>query len=84
MYPPTITLEEVPNPELTDMTLRFWWSVALSLPVFLLAMSEMVPGQPIQEHALARFSSPGFNLRWQRQLYCGVAGHFFSAVGPLS
>ena len=48
LEPRTVTLEEVPNPELTDMTLRFWWSVALSLPVFLLAMSEMIPGQPVQ------------------------------------
>ena len=52
LEPRTVTLEEAPNPELTDMTRRFWWSAALSLPVFLLAMSEMIPGQPVQ-HALA-------------------------------
>ena len=48
LEPRTVTLEEPPNPELTDMTRRFWWSVALSLPVLLLAMSEMIPGQPVQ------------------------------------
>ncbi len=47
--PRTVTLEEAPNPELTDMTRRFWWSVALTLPVFLLVMSEMIPGQPVQQ-----------------------------------
>jgi Cu+-exporting ATPase len=52
LEPRTVTLEEAPNHELTDMTRRFWWSAALSLPVFLLAMSEMIPGQPVQ-HALA-------------------------------
>lgn len=52
LEPRTVTLEETANPELTDMTRRFWWSAALSLPVFLLAMSEMIPGQPVQ-HALS-------------------------------
>jgi Cu+-exporting ATPase len=32
------TLEEGPNPELIDMTRRFWVSAALSLPLLLLAM----------------------------------------------
>ncbi len=52
LEPRTITLAEAPNPELTDMTRRFWGSVALALPVLLLAMSDMIPGQPVQ-HALS-------------------------------
>jgi Cu+-exporting ATPase len=32
------------NPELRDMQRRFWVSAALSLPLLLFAMSEMVPG----------------------------------------
>ncbi|HKC51803.1 MAG TPA: heavy metal translocating P-type ATPase, partial [Myxococcota bacterium] len=32
------------NPELDDMTRRFWVSLALTLPVFGLAMAEMLPG----------------------------------------
>ncbi|MBL8202732.1 MAG: heavy metal translocating P-type ATPase [Blastocatellia bacterium] len=52
LEPRTVMLEEQPNAELTDMTRRFWWSVALSLPVLILAMSEMIPGQPVQ-HALS-------------------------------
>jgi Cu+-exporting ATPase len=31
------------------MTRRFWVSVALTAPVFFLAMSEMIPGRPIQQ-----------------------------------
>ena len=48
LEPRTVTLEDAPNPELVDMTLRFWISAALSLPLFILAMSDMLPGQPLQ------------------------------------
>ena len=51
LEPRVVTLEETDNPELTDMTRRFWICVALTIPVFVLAMSEMIPGQPVQ-HAL--------------------------------
>ncbi|MBI3760014.1 MAG: heavy metal translocating P-type ATPase, partial [Deltaproteobacteria bacterium] len=43
--------DDAPNPELTDMTRRFWVSAALSLPLLALSMSEMIPGMPLQ-HAL--------------------------------
>jgi len=52
LEPRTVTVFEEENPELRDMTRRFWVSSVLALPVFLLGMSEMVPGQPIQ-HALS-------------------------------
>src|SRR5262249_17416936 len=45
LEPRTVTVEEGPNPELVDMTRRFWVGVALGLPVFLLAMSGMLPGR---------------------------------------
>src|SRR5215475_2895637 len=51
LEPRVVTLEEEENPELKDMKRRFWVSVALTAPVLFLAMSEMIPGQPIQ-HAL--------------------------------
>ena len=35
------------SPELADMTRRFWVSVALALPLILIAMSDMIPGNPI-------------------------------------
>ena len=43
-----------PNPELVDMTRRFWISAALSLPLFILAMSDMLPGQPLQHFVSPR------------------------------
>lgn len=52
LEPRTVTVAEEVNPELTDMTRRFWVSFGLTLPVLLLAMSEMLPGRPVQ-HALS-------------------------------
>ncbi len=49
LEPREITLEEEDNPELTDMTRRFWIGLVLAFPVFILAMSEMIPGQPVQQ-----------------------------------
>ena len=48
LEPRTVTLEEEANPELVDMTRRFWAGVVLSAPIFFLAMSDMIPGQPVQ------------------------------------
>jgi Cu+-exporting ATPase len=42
LEPVTVTLEDEENPELVDMTRRFWISAAVSVPVLLLAMGEMV------------------------------------------
>jgi Cu+-exporting ATPase len=41
--------EEGESPELRDMTRRFRVSLVLTLPVFALAMSEMVPGLKVEE-----------------------------------
>jgi Cu+-exporting ATPase len=42
---------EAENPELADMTRRFWISLVPTVPLFAVAMSEMLPGDPVQ-HAL--------------------------------
>lgn len=47
LEPRQITSEEV-NPELSDMTRRFWISVALSAPLLALMVSELMPGMPLQ------------------------------------
>jgi Cu+-exporting ATPase len=44
LEPVEMTAEEPENDELVDMTRRFRVSLALTVPVFLLAMSEMLPG----------------------------------------
>jgi Cu+-exporting ATPase len=48
LEPRTVAAEES-NPELDDMTRRFWIAAALSLPLFLAGMSDLVPGQPLQQ-----------------------------------
>jgi Cu+-exporting ATPase len=51
LEPRTVTLEEEVNPELVNMRRRFWVGVVLSVPIALLAMSDMIPGQPVQSIA---------------------------------
>lgn len=50
LEPRTVTLDDK-NPELEDMTRRFWVSLAFAVPVFLLGMLEMIPSGNLQ-HAL--------------------------------
>jgi Cu+-exporting ATPase len=44
LEPETITLDEKPDPELVNMTRRFWIALALAAPLFVLGMTEMVLG----------------------------------------
>jgi Cu+-exporting ATPase len=57
LEPTAPAVEEQENPELANMTRRFWGSLVLTLPIFSIAMSEMIPGQPLQRavpiHTLA-------------------------------
>ena len=48
LEPRTITIDEEENPELVDMRRRFWVSVVLSLPVFLIGMNDVLPGRPLE------------------------------------
>ncbi len=46
LEPREVTGDEV-NPELVDMTRRFWVSVALTLPILAFMVSEMIPSHPL-------------------------------------
>ncbi len=46
LEPMTASLEEGPNPELADMTRRFLACLALTAPLLVAAMAEMIPGRP--------------------------------------
>jgi Cu+-exporting ATPase len=50
LEPRTVSVEETPNVELIDMTRRFWIGLLLGLPVFLLGMADMLPGQPLHHY----------------------------------
>ncbi|MFL6373955.1 MAG: heavy metal translocating P-type ATPase [Pyrinomonadaceae bacterium] len=43
LEPKEIMLDDTPDPEYLDMRRRFWISAVLTLPVFVIAMSEMLP-----------------------------------------
>src|SRR5262245_42568895 len=43
LEPETVALEDEKNPELDDMTRRFWIACGLSIPVLILGMMEMLP-----------------------------------------
>ncbi|MEE8583583.1 MAG: heavy metal translocating P-type ATPase [Acidobacteriota bacterium] len=49
LEPLAVSAGPQPNPELPDMTRRFWVSLAFAFPVFALAMSEMIPGDPLHQ-----------------------------------
>ncbi len=44
LEPETVSLDDAPDPELTDMTRRFWIALALTLPVSALEMTAHVGG----------------------------------------
>ena len=44
LEPVTVTLEDQPNEELEDMTRRFWWSLALTVPILGFMIAEFLLG----------------------------------------
>ena len=56
LEPETISLDDGPNPELSDMSRRFWLGLVLALPVFIIEMSAHVPGFAlISDHTLSNW-----------------------------
>jgi Cu+-exporting ATPase len=50
LEPRMIEAEQVEqNPELTDMSRRFWFAAALTVPLVIVAMGDMLPGQPVSQ-----------------------------------
>ncbi len=54
LEPRAVSVEEEGNPELADMKRRFWVSLALTIPVLIIAMGEFIPGQPLERLASPR------------------------------
>ncbi len=61
LEPRTVTATEEDNPELRDMSRRFWISVILTVPLLAVAMADMLPGMPAQ-HVLPAGSLPWLEL----------------------
>jgi Cu+-exporting ATPase len=53
LEPEAITLDEKPDPELANMTRRFWVALVLAAPLFLYGMAEMI-GRPSSDAIPAR------------------------------
>ena len=71
LEPRQVTAEET-NPELHDMTRRFWISVALAFPLLALMVSELLPSMPLQHWLPARtWTWIEFALATPAVLWCG-------------
>jgi Cu+-exporting ATPase len=69
---PRESVAEEANPELVDMTRRFWISVALAVPLLALMVSEMLPSMPLQHLLSARtWAWTEFALATPVVLWCG-------------
>ena len=56
LEPETVSLDTGPDPEYLDMRRRFWVSAIFSLPLFVYAMGDLVPGRPFAALAASDWS----------------------------
>jgi Cu+-exporting ATPase len=54
LEPRTVTVDTQENPELRDMRRRFWVGAALTIPVLIAAMGDLIPGRPLERWASPR------------------------------
>jgi Cu+-exporting ATPase len=72
LEPRVADLSDTPNPELVDMTRRFWIGVALGAPVFLLSMGDMLSGGAVGRRIpAASVNWIGLVLATPVVLWCG-------------
>jgi len=57
LEPMTVTADEGRNPELADMTRRFWIGLALMVPLLASMVSDMLPGEPLRHLMSPRVSA---------------------------
>ena len=69
LEPETVSLDDGPDPELIDMTRRFWIALALTLPVFVLDMTAHLGGIHLLETQAANWF--GFALATPVVLWAG-------------
>lgn len=69
LEPETVSLDDAPDPELIDMTRRFWIALALTLPVFVLDMTAHLGGIHLMNPQAANWL--GFALATPVVLWAG-------------
>jgi P-type Cu+ transporter len=58
LEPRVPSLEDAENPELRDMTRRFWIGLGLTVPILALMLDEVLPGRPLHT------ALPGWLVTW--------------------
>lgn len=71
LEPRAISAEDGPNPEYVDMRRRLWVGAALSLPVFVIAMSDMLPNKPLHFIDMSALNWVQLVLATPVVLWCG-------------
>jgi P-type Cu+ transporter len=72
LEPRVADLSDAPNPELVDMTRRFWIGVVLGAPVFLVTMGDMVTGGTLSHRiGMSAVNWLGFVLATPVVFWCG-------------
>lgn len=61
LEPEEVSLDEVESPELIEFTQKLKVSIPLAIPLLILAMSDLIPGQPIQ-HTLPPWLNAGIQF----------------------
>jgi Cu+-exporting ATPase len=74
LEPRTVSAVPQENPELRDMSRRFWVSVVLTAPLLLIAMYAMIPGVVVHSTSGSGWASPWleFFLASPVVLWCGL------------
>jgi Cu+-exporting ATPase len=76
LEPRSAVVEEAENPELVDMSRRFWICVALTVPLLALGMADMLPGHPIASFLAPRVG-PWLQFLLATPVVCWGAWPFF-------
>ncbi|HTK96964.1 MAG TPA: heavy metal-binding domain-containing protein, partial [Pseudomonadales bacterium] len=72
------------NPELDDMSRRFWWALALTVPVLVLSMGDMIGDRPLS-HLLGSGTRDWLELAFATPVCLWAARPFFlRAVGSVA
>jgi Cu+-exporting ATPase len=71
LEPRTVSADDRPDPELADMTRRFWVGLALALPVFVLAMADMLPGNLLRSFDMTTLNWVQLAFTTPVVLWCG-------------
>jgi Cu+-exporting ATPase len=71
LEPRTVAVEEGPNPELVDMSRRFWVGLVPSVLLMLLAMGDMLPGEPLRFLGMRTLNWIQLVLATPVVLWCG-------------